>query len=229
MALSTPRRKLLRKKQQLRNLFFGNKNHWLKRAGGILHVGAHHGEEAELYNEKGFSVLWVEAMPDAFETLKSAIKAFPKQAAINHLVTDKDGASYDFWVSSNAGASSSIYAPAGHKEGWPHITFEQKVTLNSSRLDSIVDAATLAERKIDSLVIDVQGAELDVLKGSENLLPHFRFVKAETWDFAAYAGAALESDVISFLARHGFREIRRDSIFIKNTGISADILFERNG
>jgi FkbM family methyltransferase len=227
MVLSTPRRKFLRKKQQLRNLIFGNKNHWLKHATGILHVGAHFGDEASLYDSHGFSVIWVEAMPAAFEKLTITLKPFPNQTAINCLVTDQDGVDYDFWVSSNAGASSSIYAPTGHKEGWPNITFDQKLTLRSKRLDRIVSAENLAERKINAMVIDVQGAELNVLKGSEKLLKHVQFVKAETWDFEAYAGAALEGDVIAFLAKHGFREIRRDSMFIRNTGISADILFER--
>lgn len=39
------------------------------RANGILHIGAHEGEECEVYNEIGFdSVMWIEADPDVLKS-----------------------------------------------------------------------------------------------------------------------------------------------------------------
>ncbi|MFX8747328.1 FkbM family methyltransferase, partial [Acinetobacter baumannii] len=54
------------------------------------------------------------------------------------------------------------------------------------------------------LKIDVQGGELDVLKGAESLLSSFAAIYVECSYVSLYEGQALASDVIAFLAERGF-------------------------
>jgi len=56
----------------------------------------------------------------------------------------------------------------------------------------------------DLLKIDVQGYELEVLKGAERVLPHVEVVFTEVNHIEVYDGAPLAADLIAWLARHGY-------------------------
>jgi hypothetical protein len=81
---------------------------FLKECKAVIHVGANDGGERDLYAHYSLSVLWVEALPQVFQTLKENLRAYPKQTAMNALLTDSEGKAYDFNVSNNLGMSSSI-------------------------------------------------------------------------------------------------------------------------
>jgi FkbM family methyltransferase len=89
------------------------------------------------------------------------------------------------------------------------------------RLDSIISADDLAERSL--LKIDVQGYELEVLKGCGPLLANFRWVIAESSFVELYEGQPLADELIAWLAENGL--VLRG---VTNTsGVQADFLFER--
>ena len=81
------------------------------------------------------------------------------------------------------------------------------------------------------LKIDVQGFELEVLRGSESLLAVFQYVCVEASFEALYEGQALISDVAAFLEGRGFVEAGRFNIAHTADGapIQADFLFQRGG
>lgn len=56
----------------------------------------------------------------------------------------------------------------------------------------------------DSAVLDVQGAELLVLKGAGNYLAQMNFVCCEAADFEAYAGACKLKTLSAFMQENGF-------------------------
>lgn len=58
-------------------------------SSGILHMGAHRGKEAEVYQWFNKKVLWIEANPEIFEDLNNHIKYYFQQTAINALLGDK--------------------------------------------------------------------------------------------------------------------------------------------
>ena len=91
-----------------RSLFKKNKDKIFKKVKGVIHVGANTGQEIQLYAKYGLSVIWIEPIPEVFETLKSNLNGIPKQIAIKGLVTDADNGEYNFHLASNNGASSSI-------------------------------------------------------------------------------------------------------------------------
>jgi len=63
---------------RLKNYFITNK---IKR-NGIIHIGAHEGEEAALYDVIGFAkVLWVEADPIFYKKLQIHLQNYPNQKA----------------------------------------------------------------------------------------------------------------------------------------------------
>ena len=101
---------------------------------GVIHVGANTGQERDLYDRYGLSVLWVEPIPEIFATLRENIAGYRRQRAVQYLVTDRDGAEYTFHVASNNGASSSILDLKLHKEIWPEVSFTRELKLASVTL-----------------------------------------------------------------------------------------------
>ncbi len=174
----------------------------LREARGVIHVGAASGQEAQTYAERGLAVTWIEAIPKSYERLLSNIRGFPRQVAVNALITDRDGEEREFYVASNDGDSSSIFAMDYHLKAWPAIRYEEVVTLRTRTLDSL-----LAEGRFtghDAMVLDLQGAELLALRGAERLLRQIRFVQSEAYGERMYAGGATARELIDFLEQHGF-------------------------
>lgn len=91
---------------------------------------------------RGLEVLWVEPIPEVFARLAHNIKPHPRQKALMALVTDEDGREYDFHVSSNHGASSSIFELARHRELWPHVDFSSTIRLTSVTLPTLLARAS---------------------------------------------------------------------------------------
>ena len=79
------------------------------------------------------------------------------------------------------------------------------------------------------LKLDVQGYELQALKGCEDLLHCFEWVYAECSFVELYEGQALALEVINWLQEHGFNQAGKNNVCKDKSGqeIQADILFRR--
>jgi FkbM family methyltransferase len=102
--------------------------------------------------------------------------------------------------------SSSLYPPnpaaiRRYPELWRH---EQRSTetILTTTIDSWARGAAVAA--IDALKIDVQGAELDVLRGAEQSLRSVRVIETEVEFQELYEGQPVFTDVDRFLRDRGF-------------------------
>jgi FkbM family methyltransferase len=172
---------------------------------GIIHIGAHEGEEANLYEEIGFSnVLWIEGDPIIFKKLERNIKAYPKQIAMNLLLSDKEDV-VPFYIASNQGNSSSLLPFAENVEkAWPGIHSQKVINIVSKRLDSILLENEI-RKNYNCLNIDVQGAELIVLKGIGALLPLFEFCLLELNFKPTYQSSAKFPVLNKYMYKNGFK------------------------
>ncbi len=200
---------------------------FLRNASGVIHVGAHTGQERFRYAQYKLRVLWVEPIPELFAILQKNLAGFPDQRAVRCLVTDKDGQQYPFHITNNAGGSSSIFPLALHKDIWPDVRQVATTTLTSKTLPTLLADENVAVSDYDALVMDTQGSELLVLTGAEPILHGFKLIKVEVADFAAYDGCCQLADIEPYLERHGFVELARNTI-AKHPGGGAyyDIVYE---
>ena len=178
----------------------------LKRARGVIHVGANTGQERDLYARLGLNVLWIEPIPAVFATLQANIASHPRQHAVQGLVSDCDGESVDFHVASNGGASSSMLDLKLHKELWPDIVYLETISLPTTTLPSLLERERMDLRQYNALVLDTQGAELKVLQGAEPILHHFSSIQVEVADFEAYEDCCQLGGIRDFLLPRGYRE-----------------------
>jgi FkbM family methyltransferase len=94
-------------------------------------------------------------------------------------------------------------------------------------LDSLPDHWQKAKRAL--LKVDVQGFELNVLRGATAALRHCAFVYVECSEVALYAGQALRADVEDLLRTRGFIQRRRiNPMHVGGRLVQADYLFCRS-
>jgi FkbM family methyltransferase len=119
----------------------------------------------------GLRVLWVEPIAEIYDELVRNIANYPKQKAACAFLTDRDGQDPEFYVANNHGASSSIFQLSQHADIWPEVGFTGSRMLRSTRLDTLLGHENISPASYQTLVIDVQSAELSVIKGAGELLP----------------------------------------------------------
>ncbi len=201
---------------------------FLKKAKGVIHIGANIGQERDLYYNNNLPVLWVEPIPEIFKILQDNLVGFSKQIAFQELITDIDDGSYSFNISNNNGASSSILDFNLHKSIWPDVAYDRTISLQSITLTSFLKKEGINIADYDTLIMDTQGSELRVLKGAASILHNFKFIKTEVPDFESYKGCCQLKDINEFLSLYGFRELSRNK-FIESTAVGNyyDIVYER--
>lgn len=198
----------------------------------VVHVGAHLAEEGWLYESLGAkTVLWIEADPELFLRLSQKIEArssgstthMPYQA----LVSEIDDAEFQLRRYSNDGASNSIYSLSeDFQRELPSLTETGEViTVRSETLPTILEnvGIDMANFSRSLLVLDVQGHELAVLKGSSASLTYaFALICVEVSMESVYVGGASGDDVIRWLSNCGFQPVT------SVPSLHGDLLMERS-
>jgi FkbM family methyltransferase len=215
--------------RRLRRLFGMDLDRFLGSVRGVIHVGGNLGQERSQYARLGLDVLWIEPIPEIFATLRANLASFPRQSALEALVTDVDNREYEFHVANNSGESSSIFDLKDHRDVWPDVAFTKSIKLHGVTLPTLLARERIDVARFDALVMDTQGSELLVLQGAEALLPRFSYIKTEVPDFEAYEGCVQLEDLSKFLAAHGFRELVRNRWISREAGGHYyDIVYRRS-
>jgi FkbM family methyltransferase len=168
---------------------------------GVLHIGAHLGIESHEYGARGKPVLWVEADPETFQQLEKNLKAHDNQSAYNLLLGDQEKI-VDFFRASNGSQSSSIFQ-FSNLNSFKDVSTTQVFPLSMCRLDSKFTPEEIGN--FDHWVVDVQGAELLVLKGAGQLLNLCRTLFIECSKSEYYLGGTQWEELSSYLSSEGFR------------------------
>ena len=186
-------------------------------SNGIFHVGAHRGQEAADYDRIRKPVLWVEAIPEIADSLEESVRALYRQIVVCACLSSRDGDEVQFHIANNDGQSSSLYPFKSGKSGpgvlWP----DQALHMSSTRalvtrtVDSILTESNLGLGNLDHWIVDVQGAELDVLKGATKSMVGCRSMLVETSSLNIYDGGARFDEVRGFLKSQGFTNLWESS------------------
>ena len=189
---------------------FGILSQFGRRFSSVIHVGANDGKEVPEYKKHLLKhAVLIEPLPNVFERLKQKIIGHDGFVAVQALCSDLPNIKRDFYVASNNGQSSSLLKPTRHVVEHPDVAFNSKIEIESTTLD-LVMVATEEKSKInraqfDTLILDVQGAELMVLKGACRTLDHIRFVYSEVSYGGLYENDVIFEDLQQFLKCFGFR------------------------
>jgi len=173
---------------------------------GVIHVGAHEGQELSRYNAMGFSrILFIEANPVVYKRLYRNVGSSPHVQTANVAVSDQNGTTQLHVMSFDQ--SSSILPLKRHKDIYPSIKEEFQITVPTRTLDTLCAELQLAPGDYNVLNMDIQGAELLALKGATQILPHIEAINTEVNFEELYENGALIGQLDAFLQPYRFTRV----------------------
>ena len=176
---------------------------------GVIHIGAHHGEEIKDYIDRGIKELvFFEPLSKSLEVLEENLSYHADKAniLIFPYALGNEEKEVEMYVSSHEGMCSSVLKPKVVLTQYPAITFKEKEIVKMIRLDN----AELEFKNYNLLNIDVQGYELEVLKGSEKTLNTIDYIYTEINREEVYENAPHVNDLDAFLTPYGFVRVETD-------------------
>lgn len=169
---------------------------------GVVHAGAHHGEEVKDYKRYTRNIVLIEPCADAFNKLVTSLS--PKNDFNPKLYNVALGASETTMQmnieTSNKGQSNSLLKPVEHLTQYPEIIFAETETVKVNKLDNLA----FNRNDFNLLVMDIQGYELEALKGATWTLDHIDYIYTEVNKTEVYEGCAKVSELDEFLKRWNF-------------------------
>lgn len=183
-----------------------------KTFSNVVHIGAHYGEEVDAYQRSGVqSIYWFEANKNIMKHLFDATKQYSiKQEYFCEVLSDSDDQEIEFKITNN-GQSSSILNLGTHQKHYPNITVIETKKLKTKRFDTVAKKENINLHAVDFINLDVQGAELKVLKGFGNIFEVHSNIKAvysEVNFEEVYVGAPMVEEIDEYLGKYGFARIQ---------------------
>ena len=198
------------------------KSRYHPQINGILHLGAHLGEEAQDYHEAGYHrVIWVEGNPSLVRGLKENVLKFPQNQVVNLLISDKDNAMVTFNVTEFSQSSSIL--ELGITKEIHNTNIIERVSLTAHRIDTYFLNNKIEIDHCNFVNIDLQGYELIALKSMGTMIDKMDWVYSEVNVKSLYTNCALLYQMDIFLLQKGFVRVQ---IFM-TTHFWGDALYQR--
>ena len=195
--------------------------------GLVIHAGANLCQERFEYDKAGFGpIVWIEALESISSEARILLKNLENQFVIQAALWDSSGVDIPFNVASNKGESSSVFKFKWHQTLHPYITTESTLILKSQTLDDVIDAHFKEKiATVSLLVLDLQGAEYEVLAGANKILEVTQAIHIEVSRVQLYKGQKLIYSIDNLLGDLGFRLVAHD---LTKKRYSGDALYIRS-
>ena len=191
----------------------------------VVELGSRDGLDAVwLHKHFNAEVVCWECHPDLVLDVKEHIQFFPEIELVDKAVwSEQTTLEFNIVVNGNVGASSVF--KARNEKGRPQL--EQKtVTVETETLEAWWQTHRKG-KTIDLLCLDLQGAEIEALKGATSLLPNVKYIITEGCRNPEYEDAPTLEDIRGFLAEYGFQEIGNNEGSFYADEHQADYLFSK--
>ena len=202
------------------------------KVNGIIHIGAHTLEELPDYLKGNVRrIIWIEANPEKYNFIEERLKRFENMTLGKFAAGRKN----DFHILNlaNNGQSSSLLEFGTHKMSYPDIDYVSKIQVETKPLDDWLDENFNNKDQYNFINIDIQGYELEALKGMPNQLKIAEYIYLEVNFEEVYLGCSQIKDIDKFLLKFGFIRvgIRKtdkgwgDAIYSKNNILIAKLYY----
>jgi FkbM family methyltransferase len=169
----------------------------------VIDVGANIGQFAVTAHcaNPAARVFCFKPLKGCVERLRDLAKDYPRLTIYDHGL-GSEAAEFEINVASNLGSSSILDFTDLQLETYPGVTVVGKETIRVDTLDAVATAEMTAGRTL--LKMDVQGFELEVLKGATRALEQVEAIYLEASFIPLYAEQPLATELIVWLDQHGF-------------------------
>ena len=173
----------------------------------VIHIGGHHGHEVKLYKEINPNCIVdiFEPHPNTFSIMKNNVSSFSQINCHNIALGSKERSMELFIETANQGQSNSLLKPKHHVNQYPHIRFENTIEVPVKTLDSFK-----LDESYNFISIDVQGLELEVLKGATYTLKNIQYLIAEVNNTELYENCCMVEELDQFLKQFNLYRVETD-------------------
>jgi FkbM family methyltransferase len=169
---------------------------------GVLHIGAHVGQEFGTYKRLGINnVIFFEPIQGTFNRLKQNVG--DSAILVNTALGNTEGEVEMFTETVNEGQSSSVLQPDYHLIQHPNIQFNGREKVKITKLDNFIED----KDKYNFINVDVQGYELEVFKGGSEYLKSIDYIMTEVNRAELYKDCARIEQLDEFLGQYGFERV----------------------
>ena len=171
---------------------------------GVSHFGAHLGQEVPSYQELDINNIYLfEPQKKIFDELEIKFSK-EKNIKLFNFGLGSENKFVDLNLApGNSGLSSSILKPGEHKNYYPDIEFAGSEKIKICIYDD------LKIKNVNFLNIDIQGYEMEALKGCVKVLENeIDYVFIEISRKPLYEGSALVKDIDNFLSDFKFIRVK---------------------
>ena len=170
-----------------------------------------------------------------FEPLKEPAALFRRifssdpQVVLREMAIGPEEREMAIHVSRADDSSSLLQITALQNNLFPGTAEKETRTVQVKPLEAVLSAKDIKSPAL--LKIDVQGFELEVLKGCQSLLSSFDYIYVECSFMELYSGQALAHEIITFLEKEGFylSGVYHLSYDRQGAAVQGDFLFKRSG
>lgn len=186
---------------------------WRLKPKGVLHIGAHRAEEMSLYSELGWGRMhWVEANPILVKDL--AMTLDPKVNTIQECAAwDVDRKIMVFNETTDS-QSSSLLRLKQHSVHYPQVLHKDTYEVETRRIDCLYNSPP----PFTFVNIDIQGAELQAIKGMGDLVLAVDAIYSEVNKEELYEDCATVSEIDAYLKEFGFERVATRWVLGKGWG-----------
>ena len=174
------------------------------RLRGVVHVGAHEGEELPAYESAGAEmIVLIEANPAVYARLAEAVRGRKNVVTVNRAICDRAGTAKLHLTWSDLG--SSLLPMTRYREIYPQFSPSHSIEIDAATLDGVFEETNLDPARFNVLNIDAQGAEALVLRGADDILRHIEANAIEVYFSELYRDCAQIEQIDETLESAGFR------------------------
>jgi FkbM family methyltransferase len=169
---------------------------------GIIHVGGHFGEEIQEYVRNNIrNIVIFEPSSSNFDILERNVSSLNANIKGYQVALGSEEKEVEMYVSSNDGLSNSLLKPKVHLTQYTDITFEEMETVEVKTLDSYSFSG------YNFINMDVQGYELEVLRGATKTLENIDYVYCEVNRDEVYENNAYIEEIDEFLSKYNMERV----------------------
>jgi len=172
---------------------------------GVLHLGAHECEEKGFYNNilriEDNRIIWVDGN-------KSKVNEMKEKGHMNiyESVLDENERDVIFNITDNTQASSIL--KLNHEQGfYNNINIIQQYNCKTETLNGFFKRIDKNPNNYNFWNLDIQGSELYVLRGSQELLEKCDVVYTEVNSEEVYNKCGIISDIDKLLEKYNFKRV----------------------
>jgi FkbM family methyltransferase len=197
-------------------------------AGTIIDIGSNRGQfilEAIKWHPNSHFIAF-EPLPEERALMERVLAGLPHLMVYPFALGDEDTTA-QVHLSASADSSSILDQTSLQAQAFPGTENVGLQEVSVRRLDRILDRSSFISPVICK--IDVQGYELNVLRGFGTVLEAVEYMIVELTNLPFYEGAPNSAEVIALLASSGFRLLGIYNMYEQHgICLQADFLFGRN-